>query len=172
MRIVVGYTHLPAEVEDALGRYAAGCDIDRRDCSSSVEAYHELLASAWQRGDDFIVCEHDIVIDERTLPEFEACEEPWCGFGYELAVGYRVALGLTRFRGELVRAVPDLFDLVQLETSSGVPPKAWYRLDVRLDQVLRERGYTPHLHMPPVAHLNGRQRLESPVPVYAAGKEH
>jgi len=171
MHVVVGYTNLRPEVQEALDRHAAAVEVVYQDCAHSNETYHDLLDEHWQAGTDFAVVEHDIVIDERVVPTFERCPEPWCGFGYELAVGYRVALGCTRFRAALMDAVPDLFELTQTETQSGVPRKAWYRLDARVDQILREHGYTPHLHMPPVKHLNAVQRLAEPVPVYAAGED-
>jgi len=171
VKILVGYSQLRPEVRAALDRHADGCDVIYHDCSASNEAYHEFLDEHWQIGLDLVVIEHDIVIDERVIPEFQACPKPWCGFGYEVGVGYGVYLGCTRFRRQLLDAVPDAFDLVQQERQSGVPPKAWYRLDVRLDAVLREHDFEPHLHMPPVRHLNDVSKLADPIPVYAAGKD-
>jgi hypothetical protein len=177
MRILVGYTDLRPEVSEALDRYAVpyGHTIAYEDCRPSTDRYHEALAQEWRAGADFAVVEHDIVIDQRVFPAFEACEEPWCGFGYDAAVGYKVMLGCTRFRSELVQAVPDLLELCASETQSGVPARAWYRLDVRVDEVLRRRGYTAHLHMPPIRHLNETNRLAEPLPVWqpeAAGRTY
>lgn len=166
MNIVCGYSNLRPEVREALDRYAAGIHVEYRDCSISNESYHDLLDEFWQIAVDLMVVEHDVVIDERVVPAFLECPEPWCGFGYDVAVGYGVYLGCTRFRGSVLEAVPDMFELVQDERQSGVPAKAWYRIDVRIDQVLRQRGYTPHLHMPPVRHLNEHNRLADPVPVW------
>jgi hypothetical protein len=168
VRVLVGYTNLRPEVREALDRHAVphGCEIVYEDCTPSSDHYHDTLTREWARQETFAVVEHDIVIDERVIPSFDGCPEVWCGFGYELAVGYQVCLGCTRFRAELIAEVPDLLDLVQHETQSGVPAKAWYRMDVRIGEVLKHRGYTPHLHMPPIRHLNDTNRLQDPVPVW------
>lgn len=163
MKILVGYSDLRPEVRDALDSHSGNCEVVYQDCAASTDMYHEFLDEHWQVGLDLVIVEHDIVIDERVIPEFVACPQPWCGFGYEVAVGYGVYLGCTRFRRTLLDTVPDALELVQQETQSGVPPKAWYRLDVRLDSVLREHGFEPHLHMPPVRHLNEVSRLADPV---------
>lgn len=172
--VVCGYTNLRPETREAIERLWPDRH-ELRDVSYSAEAYHDLLDEYWQVGLDFIVIEHDIVPDERVPVEFEECPEPYCGFGYDVAVGYGVYLGCTRFRSDVLEAVPEMFELTQQETQSGVPGKAWYRIDVRLDQILRQRGYTPHLHMPPVRHLNEHNRLAEPVPYWkpsiAAAKE-
>jgi hypothetical protein len=171
MRILVGYTNLRPEVSEALDLYAvpAGHEPVYEDCRASNDRYFEALEHEWRAGADFAVVEHDVVIDERVMAGFQACPEPWCGYGYDIAVGYRVALGCTRFRAELMAAVPDLLERCMEETQSGVPAKAWYRLDVRIDEVLRRAGYTAHLHMPPVAHLNESNRLATPIPPWQPG---
>jgi hypothetical protein len=117
-------------------------------------AYWALLADAWRRPGDLAIVEHDIGIHDGVMPGFEACREPWCGHPYLIGVQLLICLGCTRFTAELKAAEPDLLDVVGEDATAGMPAKNWRRLDVRILDEMRRRGYAQHRHDPPVAHYH------------------
>lgn len=158
MLVVCGYTNLRPEVQAALAEHAPDAWV--RSVAGDERAYHRLLCEAWAAGTDMLVVEHDIVLEPHVIGELDACDEPWCGFVYDLAVGYKVCLGCTRFASALVQAEPNAMLRAGDSDNSGVNERAWYRIDVRLDRILRDRGYTPHPHWPPLRHLNDTNRMD------------
>ena len=168
MRVLCCWTDLRPDTQAALEHHSAaqGHELELVDCRRGDTRYHEQLERYWQAGADWVNVEHDLVIDERVLPAFEACAEPWCVFVYELACGYTPgALGCVRFRAELMAALPDAMRLAGLADTSGVVAKAWYRTDVRLDLYLRHAGYRPHVHGR-IQHLNPVSKLADPDRAY------
>lgn len=166
MIVVCAYSSLRKETRAALETYAAGRELIFRDVNGTQTGYHEFLDEMWQAGVGFAVVEHDIVIDSTTLDDFDACPELWCQRTYELAVGFvglpdgpASALGCVRFRAALLEAEPDAIEAAGYSDNTGVPENAWWRIDARLNLVLHERGYRPHTHLPPVVHLNPKQKL-------------
>lgn len=169
MKIAVGWTELHPDTRTALEAHAElqGHELDIRDCRSRITGYHELLEHHWRAGADFTVIEHDIVINETVMPGFEACPHVWCVHLYELASGFVPGvLGCVRFRSELLLAEADAMTLAGESDSSGVVARAWYRIDVRLDKILRDRDYRPHIHPGRVEHRNERQKLADPDSAY------
>ena len=160
--VACAWTDLRPATREAIELNANGREVLFRDCRGRTDAYWEFLDELWQAGCDFTVIEHDIVIHSAVLDGFDRCPEPWCAHLYELAVGYRPALGCTRFRHQLLEAEPDALVEAAKGDNSQVPGRAWWRIDVRLDQVLRDRGYLPHIHQPNVGHLNPVQKLAHP----------
>lgn len=164
MITLCAHTNLRPETREAVARLWPAAEFV--DVTGSETAYHEALDERWQAGVDLIVIEHDIVPHDQVAAEFAECPEPWCQFSYELAVGWvgqplgpPSALGCVRFRASLLEAEPDAIEAAGQTDNTGVPRNAWYRIDCRLNLVLHERGYRPHTHLPPVAHLNPVQRL-------------
>ena len=45
-------------------------------------AYWELFKSLWKSGEDFIIVEHDVVVNADTIESFDACPEAWCTAPY------------------------------------------------------------------------------------------
>jgi hypothetical protein len=120
-----------------------------------MAAYWKLLAAAWLEPGDLIVIEHDIGIHAGVVPGFTECREPWCGVAYPLDRGVMLAcLGCTRFTADLKAAEPDLLEVAGRVTGDGLPAKDWRRLDVRLGDELRRRGYSLHQHEPAVRHYH------------------
>jgi hypothetical protein len=152
--ILVPFTRLHPETARLLREHAPGhvlAEIDPQD----MEAYWRLLAQWWREPGDLTVIEHDIGIRAGVTGELARCPEPWCGFPYPLDRGVLLAcLGCTRFAGALKAAQPDLLDVVGEVTGDGLPAKDWRRLDVRLGDELKRRGYTVHEHGPPVSHFH------------------
>lgn len=159
MRVLCAWTQLRPETRAALDEHARDHEVIYEDCRGREEAYFEAIERLWNAGASFVTVEHDIVIHDQVFQGFQECQEPWCGHAYDLAVGLRPALGCTRFRAELLAAMPDAMAETKLEATSGVPPMAWYRIDVRLEQILQKAGYRQHVHEPPVVHLNETNRM-------------
>jgi len=165
MRALCCWTDLRPDTEGAV-RFLWPDTHEFVDCRSHETRYHETLERYWQAGADFVNVEHDVVPDERVRDAFEECEEPWCVFVYELAVGFLPdVLGCVRFRTALMQAEPDAMVEAGKADQSGVTARAWYRTDVRLSQLLRRREYSPHLHGR-VPHLNEKQKLSDPDAAY------
>jgi hypothetical protein len=122
------------------------------DVSSSPDAYFGALYGWWDRGEDFAILEHDVVSRLDVIEAFETCPEPWCVFGYDdmchpaCQEAWRNQLGCTRFRSELIAAVPDAV------SSIGPGERDWHNLCDRLGERLRAAGYSHHWHYPPVGH--------------------
>lgn len=169
MRVLCCYANndgrsLRAETRAAIESFCP--DAEFVDCTRSQTLYHETLERYWQAGSDWMNVEHDIVIDDCVPDTFQKCREPWCVFMYELACGFTPgALGCVRFRSQLMAELPDAMRDAGRADTSGVVAGAWYRTDVRLDRILRDRGYLPHIHGR-VQHLNEKQKLADPEAAY------
>ena len=156
---------LREETKQALLEHAP--NVTLRQCDDG-ETYVRALIEFWEPVDDLLVVEHDIVFEAENVAALEECPEPWCGFVYSISTQYKACLGFTRFRRELIEAVPDAMQRAaegrydKIDPSRVVPdgerPFAWVRQDTRLAAVLENAGYTLHEHWPPVEHLNPAQR--------------
>jgi hypothetical protein len=151
--ILVPYTRLYPATARLLNRYAPGhqrVPLDAADPS----AYWGLVAEAWRQPGDLVIVEQDIGIHAAVVPGFAACREPWCGHPYPIGEQLLVCLGCTRFTAELKASEPDLLDVVGEDGTGGLPARHWQRLDVRILDELRRRGYAQHPHDPPVRHYH------------------
>ena len=117
--------------------------------------YWRVLCDYWERavhsGEDLMTLEHDVVCRPDVLSGFAACPEPWCLHAYHNhdpgeAEAWRNALGCTRFRRELIRALPDALSRIEPQH------RDWRNLCDSIGDYLRECGYTHHFHTPPVVH--------------------
>lgn len=151
--IVVPYTRLHPATARLLNRHATGHRRVRIDPADDT-AYWRLLAALWKQPDDLVVVEQDVGIAAGVVKGFESCREPWCGHRYPIGEQLLICLGCTRFTAELKAAEPDLMDVVGLCTDGGVPAGHWRRLDVRILDELRRRGYAQHEHLPAVRHYH------------------
>ena len=135
------------------------------DVRGGLNTYHAALAEMWAKGEDFAVIEHDVVIHDTVVEQFENCPEPWCVFGYDnmcheaCREAWANMLGCTRFRAELIAACPDAL------TSIPEDRRGWHNVCDELagDKIagtpaplrpgsLRAAGFTHHWHTPPVSH--------------------
>lgn len=151
--ILVPYTRLHPATARLLNRHAPGHRRVRID-PADMSAYWRLLAAVWREPGDLVIVEHDIGISAQVLPGFAACAQPWCGHAYPIDGRTIVCLGCTRFTAALKEAEPDLLDVVGEVTGDGLPAKDWRRLDVRILDELRKRGYEQHRHEPNVMHYH------------------
>jgi len=126
----------------------------------SDTAYHALLTRLWAMGEGFALLEHDLSPSDALLSELLACEQPWCSGAYLYRAEGRTILiwgqGIVKFSTRLVRAESN---------AMAFAPCHWEVLDLVLADVLTERGYVVHQHLPAVRHL----RLDMAVTVIKDG---
>jgi hypothetical protein len=151
--IVAPYTRMVPATARLLNRHAPGHLRVRLDPADD-HAYWALLANLWREPGDLLIVEQDIGIHAGVVEELTGCREPWCGFPYHIGEQLLVCLGCTRFTAELKAAEPDLLDVVGEDGTGGLPARVWQRLDVRILDHLRERGYRQHRHEPAVRHYH------------------
>jgi len=117
------------------------------DVSASRVAYAGLLTALWEAGETFALLEHDVVCPDDAVRSFEECPEPWCSYWYSdiccdgCREAWRNQLGCTRFRADLIAAVPDAV--------SSIPPGGlleWTNLCDGVGNNLRAAGFTHHWH--------------------------
>lgn len=152
-RVLAPYTRLHPATALLLDRHAPG---HRRVALDAADpcAYWALLAKEWRKPGDLIIVEHDVGIHAGVIESLAACGQPWCGHPYPIGRQLLVCLGCTKFSAALKATEPDLLDAVGEDATGGLPARVWQRLDVRILDELRHRGYTQHRHEPPVAHFH------------------
>lgn len=151
--VVVPFTRLHPVTARLLNRHAPGHERVRLDPGDS-EAYWRLLARLWREPGDLLLVEHDVGIRAGVVESLAECREPWCGFPTPIGKQLLICLGCTRFTAALKAAEPGLLDAVGEDSGGGLPARIWQRLDVRVADELRRRGYTVHEHSPSVAHYH------------------
>lgn len=156
---VAWYIHYTAVHPDTVA--GAPKDAIWVDVSGSDIAYYLSMKEIWEKGETFAVLEHDCVGRPDIIQAFEDCPEPWCCFGYhdicheECMNAWRNMLGCTRFRKELIEAVPDAMEFPEAGWD-------WHNMCDGLGRNLRDvddlgnrlrgTGFTHHWHRPPVIH--------------------
>lgn len=154
LTVLVPHTRIHPVTARLANKHAPGhvrVQIDPAD----LYAYWRLLTDAWRQPGSTLVLEHDIGLRAGVVEALADCPEPWCGNPYPLDGGVILAcLGCTRFTAALKAAEPDLLDVVGEITHDGLPAKDWRRLDVRLGDELKRRGYQLHVHQPVLAHYH------------------
>lgn len=113
--------------------------------------YWEALRRFWARGEDLLVLEHDVICRPDVLEGFETCAESWCLHRYSNhdwsdAEAWRNAIGCTRFRRELIAAVPDAVANIEPQH------RDWRNVCDGIGSNLRAAGFSHHWHEPPVTH--------------------
>lgn len=151
--ILLPYTRLHPATARLANRYAPGHVRVRIDPADDT-AYWRLLAKLWLEPGDLLIVEQDIGIRAGVVEGLAACPQPWCGFPTAIGRQLLVCLGCTRFSAALKAAEPDLLDAVGQDATGGLPARVWQRLDVRILDHLRARGYQQHEHLPTVAHYH------------------
>lgn len=178
--IVVPYT--PEKLRPETAQWAASNNARLRDVSAAPEAYYDALCEWWGEAGDLLIVEHDMLPADGVVDEMVACSQLWCSSPYQLAhvssalystldgvtserfsqkvfdhcaAGNKAydtdGLGCTKFSADLKTQWPTL--VVESGTVSGWAPHVWWLNDVRITQLLRRGGMTPHLHAPSI-HLS------------------
>ena len=172
MKVVIPYVeavrdgppdlHLIGVQPETLKAVRAECPDPRLELLTWPTDYHDLIERLWGEGSTFIVVESDIVPWYGALRQLWLCERDWCAFPYSMgAAGHHWALGCTKFSSRLIRRTPDALRLAGEIDDDGKPVKRhWIRLDTRLLRILRDvYREEPHIHQPPVGHLNPAQEI-------------
>jgi hypothetical protein len=119
-------------------------------------AYSRLLKQMWDRGDDFIIVEQDVVPFGGALRQLADCEHDWCLCGYhdevDFSSGSTTYLGFVKIGKRLIEATPGLWrnDI------------HWSKCDQHLDATRSVHDITPHQHYPHVLNANPN-KVTSPI---------
>lgn len=113
--------------------------------------YWRVLCDYWTPEHDLILCEHDVQWRSDISRGFDDCPELWCNHKYcehspESAEAWKWLLGCTRFRKELIAAVPDAV------TSIEPRHRDWHYTCDGLGANLEAAGFKHHWHEPVVHH--------------------
>lgn len=126
----------------------------RVNVSGSEYDYWRVFCDYWEPSYDLTIVEHDVVIRPDVLEAFNTCPEPWCAFPYDDhspadAEAWANMLGCTRFRKEIIEALPATLKAVEERF------RDWHYLCDGIGRILRTAGYTHHWHGPAVHHDHG-----------------
>lgn len=120
-----------------------------------IYGYGRILSQYWKAGQDFAVVEPDIVVRPDVVCDFLYCKHEYCCYPYAWTTNVGPALGCTWFRSDFLKRYPDAMSEVLRRHVS------WRQVDVVLMRhiLARQYGEQPHVHLPPVKHLNERKQL-------------
>ena len=157
MRTLTVYVagQLKPETWDALGQFNGDFSDFVEIPTDDVFAYGNVIARYWSEGKDFAVVEPDIVVRADVIDAFRTCPEGYCAFPYPWLTDIGPALGCTRFRHSFIAKYPTAVEEVIRQNI------AWNQFDVVFMRhiLARKYGEQPHVHLPPVQHLNERKQL-------------
>lgn len=136
----------------------------RLELCNQEDSYYKLMVKLWAEHEQFITVEHDVMPWPGAIQQLWDCPEPWCGNTYYMRgkLGV-VAFGCTKFSVELIDKMPWIWELVarpaNFDGSLEEPDPLrthWAVLDgLWRDLVdLNFPDLKPHLHNPPVVHMN------------------
>ena len=149
---------------DALARYAAGAELI--DVSGDNYAYWREIRSRWTGERDLVIIEQDIEISSDTVASLEQCDQDWCVFAYPIfrrKIRLRVGLGCTKIsaaaqRRVSARSIAEGFELCRDCKGQG----CWWHLDGRISALLKNAGYSPHVHGDVKHHHDYQLQVEEP----------
>ena len=143
MRVIYPYTDKRTEESHlALTRWAPTAE--RIYVGESEFDYGHLLEQLWNKAETFLVVEHDIVIHEGLVEEFEACEEEWCSSPYtyfdQPVTTSGGGLGCTKFSSQLMHRWPNLMAQANVLPCQGHPNAHWCTRDLAVYTLLKQGG--------------------------------
>ena len=115
--------------------------------------YYHYFKQRWEAGEAFINIEHDVVPWPGAIEAIEQCERDWCVYNYSLPVHRdqdlenvetAIPLGLIKISSELIAGTKDMW----------AEPCEWNKLDWRLNQYARSKGFRAHQHFPSIVNAN------------------
>lgn len=119
------------------------------DVSGDDHDYWRLIRRLWSAGDPFMLLEHDVLPWPGALHLAWRCPEPWCVYPYLIGGAYStVGHGCVKYGAAVMEAAPDAV--------ATVGRRHWSTLDSHTIHAVRTAGFRPHVHQPPVLHLNPR----------------
>jgi len=108
------------------------------DVSSDDFAYWRMMKGVWEKGEPFIIVEHDVLVWPDTIALLDACPRQWCSQRvHSVDVGHGrawvAALGCAHFRPEGEYPIRE--------------PVSWKELDMATEDYLSmERFQRKHIH--------------------------
>lgn len=146
INVVVPYTDLHPLVPQLLATY--GYTPEYRKLVGD-DGYQCLMRELWERGEDVMIVEQDILPWPGAIEELFACECFWGAYTYRTNGGMGVyhMLGCTKITKRLMRQTEGVWD----------EWRHWSVIDQTLFFAARNRGIEPHHHRPAVIHLNPRE---------------
>lgn len=138
MRVVCPFTpdRLAAATRAALPAHTEYVEM------TAFDSYQRLLRSLWDRGESFVIVEHDVVPALGALDDLMACDAEWCGCPYPPADA--VPLGCVKIADTLIAKLPGLWE--------RMPLRHWQYCDSWFG-AHAEAITAPHPHQP-VTHLH------------------
>ena len=121
-------------------------NVEYRDVSASATAYGELIMELWRGKETFVVVEQDMSFEAKQLWSLAACPSSYCAGVYEWSTNLGPALGFVKLGYELLKDVP----------APNLARVAWNQVDIAVMRAHLgvQHRRQPHLHLPPVRHLN------------------
>jgi hypothetical protein len=149
----------------ALEAYAPQAELV--DVKDDKFGYWREISARWTGERDLVLIEQDIEISEDTIRSLEECDQDWCVFAYPIFRSQSRlihGLGCTKvstFAQRLATAelIADGFYLCAACHGEG----CWWHLDGRITEVLRGRGFLPHVHGD-VTHLHDYSAMKDTEP--------
>jgi hypothetical protein len=129
-----------AIVEKAGGKFVEMTDWD---------SYWKLFCDLWEKGEGFVLIEHDVVPAKNALQELANCKHDWCSC--PLPTGGSSALGCCKVSTEAIKATPKLWD--------DMPLRHWMYCDNWLNERLQQL-YTIHDHQRILEHTTTPKNIK------------
>jgi hypothetical protein len=133
MRVIVPYTQISRDCAECLERFAPHAE--RVYVGGDPLDYWRLMCWVWGDREDFAVIEHDTLFDADAITALETCSEPWCS-----ELNY---FQMTRFRREMMEALPDAFEAIRPSW------RHWTALEAGVHDAFEEEFGGLHRHLGP-----------------------
>lgn len=120
--------------------------------------YWRVFHGIWNRGSEFVICEHDIIPTDEQYKSLIDCPEPWCVGQYDRLGVITSTLGFAKFDPTRLGGIRleqwDAGTIGQAAAEHNLrnanPPAtgniAWNMVDGVVGTFLANRGYAPHVH--------------------------
>ena len=144
MRIVYPFTEEGYTPESWESLVDEGNRIEAVNVGGSDSVYGELLVELWEKGETFLVVEHDIILPAGIVAEYKACDEEWCSSPYAYfdmpVTTSGGGLGCTKFSSGLMARWPTMMRRAMEIPYTGHAPWHWCGCDWRTYTALRAGG--------------------------------
>ncbi len=118
-------------------------------------AYATLLAGLWNRGDDLIIVEQDMIVPPGAIKAMIKCEALWCSHTYDCDNDVPAyGLGLCKFSKYVQTIRPSLGEQAARNYRGVARRQHWTTLNERIIYLMEHWGYKVHLHEPEARHLH------------------
>lgn len=151
-RVIVPYVGKPPNIQRNI-LAAMHIEPEYIDVSGDNWNYWRLLSRLWSEGEQFMILEHDMLPWPGAIHLAWQCEEPWCVYPYLIGGRYStVGHGCVKYGVEILEGAPNAV--------KNVGRKHWSTLDSHTIHAVRKAGFKPHVHQPPIIHLNAKHSLD------------